>query len=346
MAELFIPLTARTEEDSCASEKKVSLWEGFEAFLMRSNVIGLAVAVVIGAAFPNVVNAVVREIINPLVGAFGTQDLEKYSSCLQGPCVVDPETGKLDGIEILWGSVLSAALSSLITAAVVYFLMVMPMAKYLARRAAAQAAKEGVQETLEVSELEVLKEIRDALASRRGQAQGMARGGRAQPWWGGFSSRKRARSAALPPAGARSPHPWSVSSADCRSSGSSKIRAGLGLGSCCGGSCRCDGFESRGPEVGAVLMPPGYGGAHRSFGSIRHSPRTTTNDRQRNPAPHQAVPVLPSIHSSMSTVSPQSCPTTTVMASASRAVSFEERSGSWSVPAPGPGPVCRTRGSP
>ncbi|MEW2069823.1 MscL family protein [Streptomyces sp. NPDC007346] len=150
------------------SEKKVSLLEGFKAFLTRGNVIDLAVAVVIGAAFTNIVNAVVKGVINPLVGAFGTQDLDHYSSCLRGPCTTNPATGEMDGIEILWGSVLSAALSFLITAAVVYFLMVLPMAKYLARRAAMQAAKEGVQETLEVSELEVLKEIRDALVAQRG----------------------------------------------------------------------------------------------------------------------------------------------------------------------------------
>ncbi|MEU0099504.1 MscL family protein [Streptomyces sp. NPDC006267] len=149
------------------SEKKVSLLDGFKAFLTRGNVIDLAVAVVIGAAFTNIVNAVVKGVINPLVGAFGTQDLDNYSSCLQSPCTTDPETEEMDGIEILWGSVLSAALSFLITAAVVYFLMVLPMAKYLARRAAMQAAKEGVQETLEVSELEVLKEIRDALVAQR-----------------------------------------------------------------------------------------------------------------------------------------------------------------------------------
>lgn len=154
------------------SEKKVSLLEGFKAFLTRGNVIDLAVAVVIGAAFTNIVNAVVKGVINPLVGAFGTQDLEKYSSCLRGPCTTDPETGTMDGIKILWGSVLSATLSFLITAAVVYFLMVLPMAKYLARRAAMLAAKEGVQETLEVSELEVLKEIRDALVSQRAGGTG------------------------------------------------------------------------------------------------------------------------------------------------------------------------------
>ncbi|MEI7029394.1 MscL family protein [Streptomyces pratensis] len=148
-------------------EKKASRLEGFKAFLTRGNVIDLAVAVVIGAAFTNIVNAVVKGVINPLVGAFGTRDLAEYSSCLQGPCTTDPETGQRGGIEILWGSVLSAALSFLITAAVVYFLMVLPMARYLAGRAAAQAAEEGVRETLEVSELEVLKEIRDVLVAQR-----------------------------------------------------------------------------------------------------------------------------------------------------------------------------------
>ncbi|MFJ1836347.1 MULTISPECIES: MscL family protein [unclassified Streptomyces] len=159
------------------SEKKVSLLEGFKAFLTRGNVIDLAVAVVIGAAFTQIVNAFVKGVINPLVGAFGTKDLESYSSCFKGPCITDPKTGEAtEGIRILWGSVLSAALSFLITAAVVYFLLVLPMAKYLARRAAMQAAKDGVQETLEVSELEVLKEIRDALISQRGGGTGEAPG--------------------------------------------------------------------------------------------------------------------------------------------------------------------------
>ncbi|MZD08088.1 large conductance mechanosensitive channel protein MscL [Streptomyces sp. SID5785] len=145
------------------SEKKApGVWEGFKAFLMRGNVIDLAVAVVIGAAFTNIVNAVVKGVINPIVGAFGTKDLEGYKSCVKGDC-----SGG-DGIEILWGTVLSATLSFLITAAVVYFLMVLPMAKYLARKANQDAAKEGTQEVLEISELEVLKEIRDALVAQRG----------------------------------------------------------------------------------------------------------------------------------------------------------------------------------
>ncbi|MFC8365836.1 large conductance mechanosensitive channel protein MscL [Streptomyces griseorubiginosus] len=144
------------------SEKKPSVWEGFKAFLMRGNVVDLAVAVVIGAAFTNIVNAVVKGIINPLVGAIGTKNLDHYSSCLSSSC-----EGQ-QGITILWGSVLGATLSFVITAAVVYFLMVLPMAKYLARVEARRKAKEGTREVIEVTELEVLKEIRDALVAQRG----------------------------------------------------------------------------------------------------------------------------------------------------------------------------------
>ncbi|MFI6700013.1 MscL family protein [Streptomyces sp. NPDC050509] len=138
---------------------------------MRGNVIDLAVAVVIGAAFTNVVTAVVKGVINPVVGAFGTQDLNKYSSCLKSPCETNDAGEVVKGIPIMWGTVLSAVLTFLITAAVVYFLMVLPMAKYLARRARQQAAKEEVQEVMEVSELEVLKEIRDTLVAQRGSGQ-------------------------------------------------------------------------------------------------------------------------------------------------------------------------------
>ncbi|MFE5816529.1 large conductance mechanosensitive channel protein MscL [Streptomyces sp. NPDC056479] len=145
-----------------SEKKEPGVWDGFKAFLMRGNVVDLAVAVVIGAAFTNIVNAVVKGIINPLVGAIGTKNLDHYSSCLSSSCEGE------QGIQILWGSVLGAALSFVITAAVVYFLMVLPMAKYLARVEARRKAKEGAQEVIEVTELEVLKEIRDELVAQRG----------------------------------------------------------------------------------------------------------------------------------------------------------------------------------
>ncbi|MFG2293775.1 large conductance mechanosensitive channel protein MscL [Streptomyces sp. NPDC048603] len=149
-----------------SEKKKESVLAGFRAFLMRGNVVDLAVAVVIGAAFTNIVNSMVKGIISPMVGAIGTKSLDGYTSCLKGPCDVDAQ-GNPVGVNILWGSVLNAALTFLITAAVVYFLMVLPMAKYLARQEARRKAREGVQELVEVTELEVLKEIRDNLVAQR-----------------------------------------------------------------------------------------------------------------------------------------------------------------------------------
>ncbi|MFB7336438.1 large conductance mechanosensitive channel protein MscL [Streptomyces adustus] len=145
-----------------SEKKQPSVWQGFKAFLMRGNVVDLAVAVVIGAAFTNIVNSLVKGIINPLVGAIGTQNLDAYSSCLSESCKGN------QGIRLLWGSVLGATLTFLITGAVVYFLMVLPMSKYLARQEARRKARQGTHEVIEVTELEVLKEIRDALVAQRG----------------------------------------------------------------------------------------------------------------------------------------------------------------------------------
>ncbi|MFJ8017617.1 large conductance mechanosensitive channel protein MscL [Streptomyces sp. NPDC096339] len=153
-------------------KKKESVLAGFKAFLMRGNVVDLAVAVVIGAAFTNIVNSIVKGIIGPVVGAVGTKSLEGYKTCIKEPCQPGPD-GQPTGIEILWGSVLNATLTFVITAAVVYFLMVLPMAKYLAKQEQRRKAREGVQETMEITELEVLKEIRDNLvAQRSGSANG------------------------------------------------------------------------------------------------------------------------------------------------------------------------------
>ncbi|WP_371579602.1 large conductance mechanosensitive channel protein MscL [Streptomyces sp. NBC_01314] len=151
-----------------SEKKKPSVWEGFKAFLTRGNVVDLAVAVVIGAAFTNIVNSVVKGIINPLVGAIGTKNLDSYATCVKEPCKAAADGTVTNGVQIAWGSVLGATLSFVITAAVVYFLMVLPMAKYLARQEARRKAKEGTHEVIEVSELEVLKEIRDALVAQRG----------------------------------------------------------------------------------------------------------------------------------------------------------------------------------
>ncbi|GHF10013.1 MULTISPECIES: large conductance mechanosensitive channel protein MscL [Streptomyces] len=148
------------------SEKKTGVLGGFKAFLMRGNVIDLAVAVVIGAAFTNIVNSVVKGVINPVVGAFGTKDLERYASCIKGPCARNAAGEVTKGVVIQWGSVLSASLTFLITAAVVYFLMLLPMKRWQERKPPAEAEKPA-------TEVELLTEIRDALvAARRGEDPG------------------------------------------------------------------------------------------------------------------------------------------------------------------------------
>ncbi|MCH6160795.1 large conductance mechanosensitive channel protein MscL [Streptomyces marispadix] len=146
------------------SEKK-SLLAGFREFLMRGNVVELAVAVVVGTAFSKIVDSVVKGLINPLVGAIGTKDLDKYSSCLKAPCEINKSTGEVvKGVPINWGPVLSASLTFLITAAVVYFLMILPMTRYKERLAARKGTPEAPPE---VNEIDLLTEIRDLLAAQR-----------------------------------------------------------------------------------------------------------------------------------------------------------------------------------
>ncbi|WP_431945536.1 large conductance mechanosensitive channel protein MscL [Actinacidiphila sp. bgisy167] len=141
--------------------------KGFKAFLLRGNVVELAVAVVVGAAFSKIVDAFVKGLINPVIGAIGTKNLDGYTLCIEAPCtVVNGELTK--GVGLLWGAVAGAALTFLITAAVVYFLLILPMNKLNERR---RAGKE--EAVAAPTELELLTEIRDLLA-RQQQGHGDA----------------------------------------------------------------------------------------------------------------------------------------------------------------------------
>ena len=94
---------------------------GFKKFILRGNVVDLAVGVVIGAAFGNVVQAVVKDLITPLLGIFGGQpDFAAY-------------TLTVAGARLLIGDLLNALLSFLLIAAVVYFLVVLPVNKLMDR---------------------------------------------------------------------------------------------------------------------------------------------------------------------------------------------------------------------
>jgi large conductance mechanosensitive channel len=94
---------------------------GFKKFILRGNVVDLAVGIVIGAAFGNVVQALVKDIITPLLGAFGGQP--DFSSL-----VVTVGRSRL-----LLGDFLNALISFLLLALVVYFFVVLPVNKLMER---------------------------------------------------------------------------------------------------------------------------------------------------------------------------------------------------------------------
>jgi large conductance mechanosensitive channel len=87
----------------------------FQKFLLRGNVIDLAVGVVIGAAFNGLVQAIVKDLITPLIGLFGVPD---FSNLKYGP---------YNGNVFLFGDVINLLIGFLITAAVVFFLIVKPV---------------------------------------------------------------------------------------------------------------------------------------------------------------------------------------------------------------------------
>ncbi len=96
---------------------------GFKAFVLRGNVVDLAVGVVIGAAFTGVVNSLVNGLINPLIGLFGTGNLDGFAY----------HVGRSDQHVFAYGRVLTALISFLLTAAVLYFLVVRPVNALLER---------------------------------------------------------------------------------------------------------------------------------------------------------------------------------------------------------------------
>ncbi len=134
--------------------------KGFRDFIARGNVIDLAVGIVIGAAFTALVGSFVANVVSPLVGAFGTKSLSAYYWCIKGPCTVDDKTGNIaSGVAIGWGAFLSAILTFVITAAVIYYIFVVPMNRFRAKYVTPE-------EEAEAEELTLLREIRDSLQNR------------------------------------------------------------------------------------------------------------------------------------------------------------------------------------
>jgi large conductance mechanosensitive channel len=119
--------------------------KGFRDFLMRGNVVELATAVIIGAAFGAVVDGLIKGIIDPLIALLAPGDVKQLENAIVlGPFRV--------------GLVVSAFLHFLLKAGVVYFFIVRPFSDVAARLAAASPLPPDVQ---------LLKEIRDILKDRK-----------------------------------------------------------------------------------------------------------------------------------------------------------------------------------
>jgi large conductance mechanosensitive channel len=105
--------------------------KGFRDFIMRGNLVDLAVAVVVGTAFSALVAALVKDLVTPLIAAVGGE----------------PDFGDLhftvNGSRFLYGDFINALLSFLIVAAVLYFLVVKPVSALMDRL----MPKKGIAET-------------------------------------------------------------------------------------------------------------------------------------------------------------------------------------------------------
>lgn len=128
--------------------------KGFKDFLMRGNIVDLAVAVIIGTAFTAVVTAVVTNLINPLIAAIGGTNVNGLAWQ-----IVDG-----NGKSIMnFGAIITALINFAIIAAVVYFLIVLPVKAIQERR------KRGEESgPAEPTETELLIEIRDLLRQQQG----------------------------------------------------------------------------------------------------------------------------------------------------------------------------------
>ncbi len=95
--------------------------ENFKAFILRGNVLDLAIGVMVGTAFTAVVNALVKDIMTPFIGAIiKTPDFSELKFTINGS-------------EFLYGDFINVLITFLIVAATVYFAVVLPMNKFMER---------------------------------------------------------------------------------------------------------------------------------------------------------------------------------------------------------------------
>lgn len=125
--------------------------KGFKDFLMRGNVVDLAVGIAIGVAFTTLVAAFGAYFINPIIAVIGGD----------GPRGFGFQITDSAATFVNIGAIINALIVFLVTMVVIYFAVVVPMTSLMARR---KASGEGP--TVVPEEIELLRQIRDSLASR------------------------------------------------------------------------------------------------------------------------------------------------------------------------------------
>jgi large conductance mechanosensitive channel len=137
------------------------MWDEFKKFIMRGNVVDLAVGVIIGLAFGAIVNSLVNDVIMPIIGAStGGLDFSNYylplsSKVQQGAAYAD---AKKEGAVLGWGQFLTVALNFLIIASAL-FLVIKGMNKLKKEQPPAPPEQ--------TPEIKLLTEIRDLLKGKK-----------------------------------------------------------------------------------------------------------------------------------------------------------------------------------
>lgn len=129
--------------------------KGFKEFIMRGNVVELAVAVVIGAAFGAVVTALVRDILTPLIAAIiGKPDFSNLAFSINSSV-------------FKYGDLINSVIAFLGVATAIYFFVVLPLNKLAERRARGQLPLDELPPPTD--DVILLTEIRDLLRAQSGQ---------------------------------------------------------------------------------------------------------------------------------------------------------------------------------
>jgi large conductance mechanosensitive channel len=133
--------------------KGITMIKGFKDFLLRGNVVDLAVAFVIGAAFAGVIMAFTENIIQPIINSVGGRE-----SLGLGFFIRDNDQKTFVDI----GAFITALITFAITAAAIYFIVVVPVARLMERR------NRGEEPPVEAptEDIVLLREIRDSLRQR------------------------------------------------------------------------------------------------------------------------------------------------------------------------------------